>query len=257
MTALIGPPERTQSVHREGTKEAKRHSVVLERLARRCDGAFKEHFPGREAFVKLDSRSPKDAVVSRTSDLKLRETVRKQILMAQQQRSESKGKAEGSSQDSQVSPEAVLHGLMTALMLHSKVTSGEQVIQLLCSSSRIREDLVNVKKFVKYGMYLDLVLRAWDPDIARHPEREFRGFVCNNRLTAVSQYDHKTRYAELQGDAIHDSLCRRFLSFFDAVLKESLSHIASYVVDFYVTSEKIWLVELNSFGLFFMNFTAR
>jgi hypothetical protein len=55
---------------------------------------------------------------------------------------------------------------------------------MMCRSSRIREDLMKALEFP--GSFpVSIIVRAWTPMSAH---QEFRGFVYNRKLTALSQY---------------------------------------------------------------------
>lgn len=138
----------------------------------------------------------------------------------------------------QVTSQEALNGFMTALALASKVTSGKEAVALLCDSWRVREDLQSVRHFMQYGMKICLVVRHWNqvhPSflfsivfsrsnvfvlsfwnikmLAENPQREFRGFVCHNQLTALSQYDHKVSCVDVDFDVFFSSFLPSFSSF--------------------------------------------
>ena len=74
---------------------------------------------------------------------------------------------------------------------------------------------------------------------------EFRGFVYKNNLNALSQYDNITFYPELftQQQEIGEAI----FNFFNTEIRDKLQHIESYVIDFFVDVDKIYVIELNPF----------
>jgi len=70
------------------------------------------------------------------------------------------------------------------LKRHSKVCSGEDAIDYLCRSARVYEDL---KERTQYPQLYDvkIVLREFSE---HHISTEFRAFISNNHMTAISQY---------------------------------------------------------------------
>jgi len=45
-----------------------------------------------------------------------------------------------------------------------------------------------------------IVLREWEPELTT--EYEFRAFIYQNKLTAISQYDHYTAYPTLEKEKV-------------------------------------------------------
>jgi hypothetical protein len=50
--------------------------------------------------------------------------------------------------------------------------------------------------WINYGEPEQIVLRQWEPELTL--DNEFRAFVCQNKMTAISQYDHYAYYPHLQ-----------------------------------------------------------
>jgi hypothetical protein len=76
-----------------------------------------------------------------------------------------------------------------------RVTSGADAIQLLLSSERVFTDL---QDWLRWGEPEQIVLRSWLPTMTY--DYEFRVFVFENRITAISQYDHYTFYDFLKSE---------------------------------------------------------
>jgi hypothetical protein len=88
-----------------------------------------------------------------------------------------------------------------------------------------------------------LYLIPWCPNLI--PAREYRVFVCCDRITAISQQHLYTVYEPC--DRIRDAGI--ITSYYDAVIKEKLAHISSYVMDIAVLEDDTaYFIEVNPFG---------
>lgn len=88
-----------------------------------------------------------------------------------------------------------------------------------------------------------LVIRKW---ANMFPSMEFRCFIHNYDLVAVSQRDVSTHYPFLAADSerIYGVISR----FFDTRIKEKL-HVKSVVIDVYVDKQdRVWVIGLSPFG---------
>jgi hypothetical protein len=122
---------------------------------------------------------------------------------------------------------------------------------------------------------LHIYLFEW---ININPNLEFRVFVNNNKITAISQqhlydrnqilydisskynyvdnFEHcltrnqKTLYDEcvLNKRIFIESWCNIILFFFENTIRTNITHISSYVLDIALVNDKPYLIELNSFG---------
>ena len=132
---------------------------------------------GGACFIRLNSRSPKDAAPVNRSDFEL-EAGRLGLTSANERL-----------------------GLFCALSGAAlKVCSGSEAVQLLCASQRVFSDLQQAEQAVCTGQApwrMQLCLREWCAGVT--DRREFRGFVHKGELVAVSQYNKLCYYPELIG----------------------------------------------------------
>lgn len=119
--------------------------------------------------------------------------------------------------------------------------SGAEAMDLFLKSARVRQDLERaLKKEEAFDLqivcreFLDLPLQS-----------EFRGFVFEKRLVAISQYFWFNFFPDLVKR--HNQYLDRMCDFFESVLKSRVPY-ESYVVDFAVLDDKIIVIELNPFG---------
>jgi hypothetical protein len=75
---------------------------------------------------------------------------------------------------------------------------------------------------------------------------EFRGFVKNGRLCALSQYNHLCFFPELLPRRAE--LESQIRMFFEEKIRSRLAvSFDDYVIDFAVTESDVWVIELNPF----------
>ena len=73
-----------------------------------------------------------------------------------------------------------------------KAQSAADVMALLLSSERVYSDMLD---WLWFGEPEQIVLRRWEPELS--VDYEFRCYVHNGKLNAISQYDHYCRYDHL------------------------------------------------------------
>jgi len=192
------------------------------------------HLFGNEgAFIKLESRSPKDAIFDNTVSEKIKNDIKEEIENAKIKNYCPK-------------QQAVFDGFMKAIYKKNmKVVNGQQALKLLTMSHRVFEDLSSVKDFIKFELNTKIVLRRWDKILIDKPEMEFRAFVFKNQLNALSQYDYASCYPELVKNKLN--IQEKIQSFFNLVLKEKLKTHETYILDLFVYGDSIKVIELNSF----------
>jgi hypothetical protein len=182
------------------------------------------------AFFKLDLRSPKDVPAERLTP----ENTRLRCLFEEELR-----KLPG-----EWTPNNVAMAWGVATLKFQRVTTAEEVIFLMCESFRIYEDLSVVRSFPPEHFEISLVLREWDDRVPANQLLEFRGFVHNAKLNAVTQYAYDIRCQYVVDHK--DEIARRLLEFFESI-KAQIPH-ESYVIDFIVFDDVIRVIELNPFS---------
>eukprot|EP00640_Fibrocapsa_japonica_P001844 CAMPEP_0113935568 /NCGR_PEP_ID=MMETSP1339-20121228/2708_1 /TAXON_ID=94617 /ORGANISM="Fibrocapsa japonica" /LENGTH=446 /DNA_ID=CAMNT_0000937777 /DNA_START=1 /DNA_END=1341 /DNA_ORIENTATION=- /assembly_acc=CAM_ASM_000762 len=233
-------------------------------------------------FVRLGPRSPKDSPLVVTGD-KSRTAVYKALL-----ESASKlGVAHRYSNGDHPSAEQVLGVFEAAAGLILQVKTAHEAVSLLTRSFRVAQDLSHALDYcsTKRGTSnsklckessdcgeedscsrctldspfwnVSLVVRPWVKDV--QVSREFRAFVVNSQLVALSQYDDRIANAEMYDHvlAMAATICKLFESVRATI--SSLGHVA-LVIDFAVSPfednskeemKEEWqahMIELNPFG---------
>jgi hypothetical protein len=188
----------------------------------------------RGAFVKLSSRSAKDAPgMSRTLDRTFAERC-----------------------PPDASENARLRLLFEIATDFMRMRSATQVVSALVCSERVLQDLnVALQRLDRF--HENVVVRRWI-DIA--VDMEFRGFVHRGRLRALSQYNHVFHSERVV--ALRDEILHLIVTAFDTHIRARLAaRFESYVVDFALTGgrfafdaaaaaadERVWVIELNPFA---------
>ena len=180
------------------------------------------------AFLRLCGRSPKDGEPLDRTDVwnRYKENLR---CVCEDEEGVAVVNATGNMMLRAVSRTTTLH-----------VRSGRDAMALLCSSERVFLDMID---WLKYGEPEQVVLRAWDENVKI--ENEFRAFICNNRLCALSQYDHYTVYPHLFQRRKRIEAAVRTLW---ARMHERVG-VHSYCADFFVDplTETAKLIEISPF----------
>eukprot|EP01052_Picozoa_sp_SAG31_P037257 SAG31_NODE_4785_length_2956_cov_23.715086_2_plen_494_part_00 len=139
-----------------------------------------------------------------------------------------------------------------AQIRHLRVRSGREAMCLLLSSERVFIDLVQALSSntadVGDRWQTSLILRDWDEGL-RH-DWEFRCFVCERRLTAISQYNHYCVFEDVQQAAevgSGQSLRKEICAFWRRVQTDVVPR--SYVMDICKLNNGEWkVIELNPFA---------
>jgi hypothetical protein len=139
-----------------------------------------------------------------------------------------------------------------------RVTAANDALKLLVSSARVMQDICHTMDTGRDGWNVGIVARAWDEEVKL--EREFRCFVVDGELTAISQYDDQLMYDFVVDSAAHApekitiAICDCLASVKTKI--KALSGNRAIVVDFLIipsmdASTSTWqarIIEVNPFG---------
>lgn len=167
------------------------------------------------AFVRLSMRSPKDSPVAA-----------------------EKGKARYGRAIEDASDEWERNLLLVKSQKFGlKVSSGQEAMALLLTSTRILDDLKDCQKF---AFQPSIIIREW-VEIPEHAE--YRGFVDDRRLVGLSQYFY---YCYFPGTIEEKaSILDRILEFFNEI--KDVLPVASCILDFALVDDTAIILELNPF----------
>jgi hypothetical protein len=126
--------------------------------------------------------------------------------------------------------------------------SADDVMALLLSSERVYRDNIEALNCAEEAgdvWRTSIVLRPW---ISLRECDEWRVFVCNRRVTAISQYCHLAMFAELQSVDLA-LLAERIREWVEHSVMPALSprDYDSAVVDVALLGETIKVIEINPF----------
>ncbi|MDP2438635.1 MAG: ATP-grasp domain-containing protein [archaeon] len=181
-------------------------------------------------FAKLSSRSPKD---SRYCEARAFRMVVERLSL---QLKEAGGA---------VQPNDIVRAVMGCGIAALRLCTAEEVLDCFLTSDRVCEDDIPLALSFPHKWSQHIVLREW-VDIPT--EGEFRAFVFDGKLTAVSQYFVGAYFESLvQQQARVQALIR---SFFDTIRPLIQVSPAEYVLDLAVdmSTERVYVIELNPFG---------
>eukprot|EP00727_Mastigamoeba_balamuthi_P007940 m51a1_g3767 hypothetical protein (545) ;mRNA; f:127392-129172 len=203
----------------------------LRELARRVEAAIR--VVGGHAFVRLSSRSPKDAAFTSPE--------MKTLLSAhleRMQRSVSCSAVETQNME--------FAAFFQARAEASMVSNGRKALQLLRHSERVREDLSRSLRHADAVPWTVVAaVRRWD---SIPVWSEFRGFVRDRSLVAISQYNFAVCF-EREVVARSEGIRKTIVEFFErSGVKEALP-LADCVADFVVPDDLdpsgVRLLEIN------------
>lgn len=202
------------------------------RLLDELEGRLDQEMAGRGwkqegCFVRLSSRSPKDVGLERAA----------RAMTPEELRTEGKGAEEIND---------AMRALMRACGESLRVANGREALELLGSSERVFTDLHREEEQAKLSgeWRCQVVCRRWEPV---DPEAEWRCFVSRGVLVAAAQYNDQLCYPQLAGapEAVDDAVARMQQLF--AVVGPLVNH-SYYVIDFALSANRCWVVELNPAG---------
>jgi len=137
----------------------------------------------------------------------------------------------------------VIFYLFRATTKALKVTSGKEAIEIISKSRRMLVDLsrgVELSRMLQ-NFPIKIAVRKWH---YIDPQWEFRGFVYNNKLTALTQYFSYCYFPEVAGAKQETE--KKILDFFDTI-KGKIQH-SCFVIDFGISNNQVIVIELNPFN---------
>eukprot|EP01130_Rhizamoeba_saxonica_P009702 TRINITY_DN3957_c0_g1_i3.p1 TRINITY_DN3957_c0_g1~~TRINITY_DN3957_c0_g1_i3.p1 ORF type:complete len:286 (-),score=52.58 TRINITY_DN3957_c0_g1_i3:79-936(-) len=198
--------------------------LILEELAKSINGLLAEtNFPHERTFIKLSTRSPKDSAMG--------SPFMRQLLIKQMEDLPT-------SIDQLNYENNIMQRFIRCIPTSMTYENGHEALNIMCRSERVDTDL---KRWIKYpdSFPMNIVLREFDNELT--PEMEFRGFVHNNTLTAVSQYYTLAYYPQLKEN--QDELINCITSYYEEIVDKI--PIDNYIIDFVVNPSGVKVIELN------------
>jgi hypothetical protein len=167
--------------------------TLLENLEQRIDDVIRNDCDG-DAFVRMGSRSPKDTPLFDGPDniayARLKKIMKEKIRAVHQ----------ANYQDPLLYNNAIYATLMESGTEALRITNGREAMHLLQNSERTYVDLLLSLDCRKDSMLpkdeiQKVIIRKWDNRLPYHGE--FRCFVHNYSMNAISQYDNYCYFPQL------------------------------------------------------------
>eukprot|EP01147_Barroeca_monosierra_P004484 gene4484-71_t len=221
--ALGGPPI---------TVDAKQN---LAKLVKKIDRIIKQDFnDSKQVFIRLNSRSPKDGVMY--PGCPGYNQLKRQV------------EAESKRIHAEVAPlnekKHRLQAMLASLAVKAlALNSGKEAVALLTNSERTFRDLNQAARFPNLWAMTGII-RSFE-SIPYHGE--FRVFVYKGNITAISQYDYRFYFPELNQPGEQDKIREKIKEFFVSEVMELLGQ-KNYIVDLGILkSGEIKIIELNPY----------
>jgi len=197
---------------------------IIQKLTEQLTNTINEFEGEKSAFVRLSTLSPKDATLQLFD--KLMGILKEEMESTPEERNRE------------------VMALNTAIYKACRVYTGEDAMLLFKKSTRVLGHLKDrLKSKDNETWNMNIVVRQWN---TIKPQFEFRGFVFNNELNALTHY-YKFLYVEevVQNKDKIEELIRNYFN----KIKSRLEHIGSYAIDFHIDIEKeeVLIIELNPF----------
>eukprot|EP01122_Echinamoeba_exundans_P001839 TRINITY_DN11823_c0_g1_i1.p2 TRINITY_DN11823_c0_g1~~TRINITY_DN11823_c0_g1_i1.p2 ORF type:complete len:373 (-),score=76.72 TRINITY_DN11823_c0_g1_i1:1588-2706(-) len=195
---------------------------------------------GGQAFVKLNTRSPKDAVVERKHPrMAARITQHLDDLQATDPAAYQSFLVDGNKQ-------MILVLESASEAMRSK--TGAEALELLTNSSRVQTDVKAVLRSIQDASEsneetpkLYLIAREWVPAPL---SGEYRVFVCRRKITAAAQYFHMCYWPHLvQEREKNEALIRQYVQ---KMLDEHVKY-ENCVIDVALHNGRCYVIEINPF----------
>jgi hypothetical protein len=141
----------------------------------------------------------------------------------------------------------VLRAFGRAVTATYRVASGKEALDMLLRSGLTKQYLEQLKLFgAVEGLSATISVTRFHADIARYPGMVFRGFVYEGELTALSQkHDDITFFPNV---AQYKNIVQyKVKQFYTQHVKEALAERGNYIIDLFVSAEKVHILRLSPF----------
>jgi len=223
------------------------HSYVWQKdsnlvsMAEDIDKAKAQYLTTRDIFVRLSSRSPKDAAIG-PRGIQIYKEAKKKIRALNDQLQDNLSTEDNTK----------LHALYLTGTEALRIQDGAQAIDLLINSGRIQDDLEHFCNHPQESF--NVVVREF---ASFEVELEFRGFVYSKSLTAITQYNQFCYFPRVI--KFKEQLLTIMKSFIEKELVPTVP-LDNFIIDIILVSEtpdqgvysnlKVYIVEINPFAEF-------
>ena len=200
--------------------------LILESLEKKIDSEIQknEGLKKNGAFLRLIDRSPKDGDPYEKE--KILEEYSKNIKIISNELNKDINES-----NVRLAAKDKTHILI--------IKNGKDALNLLLTSSRSHMDIGD---WIKNGGKQQIVLREWNNELS--VDNEFRTFIYNNKITAITQYDHYGVFPHLFKEK--EKIEKKIHEFWENEVKNKIN-FPYYIVDFGYVNGKIIFIELSPF----------
>eukprot|EP01080_Neovahlkampfia_damariscottae_P009836 gene9836-2159_t len=218
-------------------KDSKTLIHVQDKIDKSIKNMFKKNKNCSGVFVRLGPRSPKDTPMFDGYRIGACERF-KNIF-------KSKMRENKHSYESIEYKNELYLSFASSLTQALKVINGNEAMDLLLNSERVFTDLRSAIDFSE-NFDVNIIIREWN-DSLRY-DLEFRCFVYQNQLNAISQYDFNFFSKELLMKS--EKIKQNISNYFNKNIQNKLGKLENYVIDFGMSSnfDDIFVIELNPFN---------
>jgi len=213
----------------------------LVNLAKAIDEAKQKFLRTKDIFVRLSSRSPKDAAIGERG-IAIYKEAKKKINALNQEMNDILATEDNTK----------LHALYITGTEALRIQTGSQAIDLLINSNRIQDDLEHFLK-TPHDTFNVVVREFANFEV----ELEFRGFVYGQKLTAITQYNQFCYFPRVVKYKSH--ILQVMKDFVEGVLIPKIP-LKNFVIDIMLVSQtpeegpfsnlQVYIVEINPFAEF-------
>jgi len=228
-------------------------------LAQDIDTTKSEKLTTKYVFVRLSSRSPKDAAIGDRGNKIYQQAKRKVTQIAEELN------------DTLLDQDSIkLHALYITGTEALRVETGLQAVDLLVHSNRIQQDL---EHFIQISHANNINTTATTTTTTTYKEfnvvvrefadfeveLEFRAFVYGRKVTAITQYNQFCYFPRVKKykELISTTICK-FIE--EELISKGINHLNNFVLDLILVSQtpqqgpysnlKVYVVEVNPFAEF-------
>eukprot|EP01084_Bolivina_argentea_P095031 170856_1 len=203
-------------------------------------------------FAKFNSRSPKDAFIYDGTEDIVVNAFYNELNIIKNKKDLTK--------NNEISDNDVLLAAFIANSKLLKMNNGTDVMNTFGRSFRSLEDLQGTLRLGEEYMDISIALRKWNEKVPITPYGEFRCFVHDKQLNAITQYVSNIYFKVL--DENKEMIKQKIIDFYENNVKEYIP-MDSFVIDFLVLDiddigdddeeekkdddDKILIIELNPF----------
>jgi len=243
------------------------HALILKKLQSRMQSAMDDRMKCPAYFVRLSCRSPKDVSLDPENTSVLR------LLLAELDGGDSTVDKNNDNDPigamprsalvqnladafDAVSPHTALSALFRASGKALRITDAESAMKLLLASERVYSDLIDVmERCVKakdhpYKWKMTVAVREWNDQVEL--ANEFRCFVVDSKITAISQYCEYMYLAQWANR--EEEIKTLVLKAWENIKGLLNRHYKACVLDFVIFPDaaegscKVQVIEVNPFG---------